>query len=112
MTILGDQVPAPIRQSSHGHHGQLFMTAMLPSFLCACGGSSGESDSSGEAEPVQPPALDNAKAYIDDGPYSSVLVECIAVRTSEDSCQLTVLPLLGMVVDSPEIQSVMERVGA
>ncbi len=79
--------------------------AAAVSLLQACGGGGEDSGSSGEP----PPTLENTKPFVADGPYSAVLKPCVTASSEEDSCTLTALPLLGMKVDTPDIDSIMHR---
>jgi hypothetical protein len=80
------------------------------SLLQACGGGGGDSGSSGDDPPRPPPALENTRPFVADGPYAAVLKPCITAASTEDSCTLTDLPLLGMEPAAPDIESDIESI--
>ena len=88
---------------------RLSALAVVLALLQACGGGGGSSGSSG-GDPDRPGSqLENIEPFVADGPYSAVLKPCVTVESAEDSCPLDDLPLLGMVVGTPDIDSVVQR---
>lgn len=91
-------------------HRSLGLVLAVLLHLLGCEGGAGDSDSSGDTAGGPDPRLENTAAFVEDGPYRSVLASCIAVTSRRDSCRLEDLPLLGMEVDAPDIPIVMEHV--
>lgn len=78
---------------------KLFALTSISCFLLACGGGSNEEE-----------GLGNTKAYKSNSPYSSSLKTCIQAEEVEDSCQLNQLPLIGMAIDNPSVNDIMDWV--
>ena len=100
--------------------------------LSACSGGGGSSGNVNDppADPSVPPQEDDpvasdlvrdivsvsdAFAYRRNSPYSAVLRDCVVLESVEDSCALTVLPLIGMELENPAIgqptiDQIMDRV--
>ncbi len=74
-----------------------------------CSPEGGHGDGENPGGGGAPSELDDTKAFVTDGPRSSVMAPCIRARTTGESCSLTELPLLSMEVDVPEIDDIMER---
>jgi hypothetical protein len=96
--------PDSRRQQWNSAAPAVFLAAAA-ALLQACGGGGEDSGSSGDAA-----TLENTKPFVADGPYSAVLKSCITATSTEDSCTLTDLPLLGMMLPAPDSDSIMQRV--
>lgn len=75
--------------------------------LAACGGGSG---STGGLLPSLTNSDTDLRPYKTDSEYADVLVDCVSVEQSENSCSLTKLPIIGMEYGSPMVDDIMSRV--
>ncbi len=86
---------------------QFFLIITVIFVFGACGSGS----SHGESEPTTNIDLSDTYAYNKNSPYSSVLKECIQAKTSNKSCTLEKLPLIGENVNTPITKKmIMNRV--
>ena len=105
-----------LARDSHArtHFGAMLALLSLL-FLSGCGGggsSPGEVDSVSPRINVPAPSddSDTLTPVVANARYSDELADCALVPTSSASCSLRTLPLLGMEVDDPSVQDIMERV--
>lgn len=112
------------RCSMHGSKSHLFalMTA-IALLISSCSGSGGSGDSGDSSSddgqdvlmPEIPPSeqriipTEEARAYFADGPYATVLKDCLLAET-DSACQLSVLPYIGHASPNPAVSDIMNRV--
>lgn len=79
---------------------RLVSFSFLCCFLASCGGGGSNKEE----------GLGNTKVYKSSSPYANALKPCIQAEEIEDSCLLSSLPLIGMEVDNPSIDDIMDFV--
>ncbi len=83
---------------------------LLVSLLASCGGGGSKPAQPDSSSQILSTDFSTAKAYIDNSPYASVLVGCIAITESSESCTLSTLPTIGQDSLDPSIDEIMNRV--
>ena len=84
---------------------------LLLSLIACGGGGGGDGDKSPTTGPQQTrPDLSDVEPYDAESPYRTVLKECVTAERMEESCSLSVLPLIGREHAEPTVDDIMQRV--
>ncbi len=78
--------------------------------VTGCGGSNKSNEPGINANPDLNPDFSNLKPYMATGPHASVIVDCVAIESSSDSCSLQTLPPIGQEHPSPTVADILNHV--
>ncbi|HEX9757690.1 MAG TPA: hypothetical protein VGB26_07800 [Nitrospiria bacterium] len=83
---------------------------LLFSFLMAGCGSSNDQSFMEIPSGITKGPFSDLKAVNSAGPYSGVIIPCIAATTDQETCTLSKLPLIGQEKEQPTVDDIMDRV--
>lgn len=89
------------------HQISCFLVIFSLLSLSACGGGNGVSNVK-VIDDKEPGDYDDLRAYSQNGPYSDVIVDCVN-PDNNTSCTLSELPLIGLRVENPGVEDIMEH---
>ncbi len=92
---------------------------VLVVLLAACGGGGGGAEVVTSDTPSLPPevvapedddSINEVEVFKATSPYRDTIATCVKVTSASESCTLSALPILGLEVESPSVQDIMNRV--